>query len=178
MKANRAAAAVLSVVRGPQQFLEAANRATMAVKQPFIHMVHKNLESDKVLDPCATASETYIEAPYAGWGSSIQNSLKHYFAAYHPKTTPPTVHEVICKESEDDTGESEAIADVLDEFFAGDKTLDDDDINQILADAIEGVFGEDPLVTAARAVETDYGVLAQDGHMSVEGLCELWESFD
>ena len=178
MKANRAAAAVLSVVRGPQQFLEAANRATMAVKQPFIHMVHKNLESDKVLDPCATASETYIEAPYAGWGSSIQNSLKHYFAAYHPKTTPPTVHEVICKESEDDTGESEAIADVLDEFFAGDKTLDDDDINQILADAIEGVFGEDPLVTAARAVETDYGVLAQDGHMSVEGLCELWDSFD
>ena len=79
---------------------------------------------------------------------------------------------------EDDTGESEAISDVLDEFFAGDKTLDEDDINQILADAIEGVFGEDPLVTAARAVETDYGVLAQDGHMSVEGLCELWESFD
>ena len=34
------------------------------------------------------------------------------------------------------------------------------------------------IVTAARAVETDYGVLAQDGHMSVEGLCELWESFD
>ena len=71
-------------------------------------------------------------------GSSIQNSLKprciHGVAAI-----PPTTR----KESEDDTGESEAIADVLDEFFAGDKTLDDDDINQILADAIEGVFGED-----------------------------------
>ena len=49
---------VLSVVRGPQQFLEAANRATMAVKQPFIHMVHKNLESDKVLDhPVSLPSE-------------------------------------------------------------------------------------------------------------------------
>ena len=33
-------------------------------------------------------------------------------------------------------------------------------------------------MTAARAVETDYGVLAEDGHMSVEGLRELWESFD
>ena len=40
------------------------------------------------------------------------------------------------EESEDDTDESEAIMDVLNEFFKGDKTLDEDDVNQILADCI------------------------------------------
>ena len=48
------------------------------------------------------------------------------------------------EESEDDTDESEAIADVLNEFFEGDKTLDEDDVNQILADCIEARRGEDP----------------------------------
>ena len=67
---------------------------------------------------------------------------------------------------------------MLNEFFEGDKTLDEDDVNHILADCIEGVFGEDPLVTAARAMETDYGVLAEDGHLPLDRLDELWAKFD
>jgi len=76
-------------------------------------------------------------------------------------------------EDEDEDAPEEAFKDVLDDFFQGETELGDDEINEILADSVDFVHGEDPFARVA-AADTDYGVLAADGFLSEADLQKLW----